>query len=255
MSTVTQTPASWTFTQGRETFGPFPTREQAQEALYDLEHGKAPAGEQTPTARDRRRETFRLLDEIAGSLYTAPASPLIACLDWIDQEEDRQDTITAAVQLLNACPRDEHFIPSAVAALVYPPMMACCVEIERLLLSCEPEFWKNPTAKLMLPVGILADALTEPDTVAALVEAWVDTPADTSRVTVERHDDAPDPCTDFTCRHLTVEVRHDGEVSFVDATGSYFSIAEARQRALDTLTLLADARVRAAIATGERPAA
>src|SRR5262249_5914159 len=39
---LTQTPAGWTFTHGTQTYGPYPTREAAQEALYDAERGHIP---------------------------------------------------------------------------------------------------------------------------------------------------------------------------------------------------------------------
>lgn len=39
---LTQTSAGWTFTQGRETFGPYPTRDAAAEALYDVQRGRCP---------------------------------------------------------------------------------------------------------------------------------------------------------------------------------------------------------------------
>jgi hypothetical protein len=56
------------------------------------------------------------------------------------------------------------------------------------------------------------------------------------------------PCTDYQLGNMTVEVLDTGKVSFVDDSGTYRTIAEARQKALDMLTLLGDERVKAAIA-------
>jgi len=43
MITHDETTNTWTITHGRDTLRGFPTREQACEALYDLERGGQPA--------------------------------------------------------------------------------------------------------------------------------------------------------------------------------------------------------------------
>jgi hypothetical protein len=40
---ITQSDGTFTITLGQQIYGPYPTREQAQTALYDLERGQAPA--------------------------------------------------------------------------------------------------------------------------------------------------------------------------------------------------------------------
>lgn len=60
---ITHTSDGWTFTHGKQTYGPYASREQAQEALYDLEHGVAPP---VVASFARKREIFRQFDQIFG---------------------------------------------------------------------------------------------------------------------------------------------------------------------------------------------
>src|SRR5262245_35719803 len=65
---ITQTADGWTFTRGRETFGPFESHEAAATTLYDLERGKAPAQQ--------------------------PGDLLLAVLDYVDQLEQDERAVT-----------------------------------------------------------------------------------------------------------------------------------------------------------------
>jgi hypothetical protein len=105
-------PAGWSFIHKGQRYE-YPTRQAAQEALYDLQHGKA------------------------------PASNLLACLD---AEEDRQEATTTVVQLLRTCPRDEHFIPPAVAKIMYPLVAARCAPVPK----------RGDTRRSLMPWGVPA---------------------------------------------------------------------------------------------------
>jgi hypothetical protein len=141
MSTVTQTPRGWSFIHKGQRYE-YPTKDAACEALYDLQHGKQ------------------------------PASDLISILDWIDAEDERLTIVDSAARLLASCPREEHTIPRSVGAIVYPLIAACLKEM-RVVIRDNPHDWLDPSPEFMHPIGALADSFSDPDTVAALMRAWI----------------------------------------------------------------------------------
>jgi hypothetical protein len=164
---LTQTSAGWTFTLGRETFGPYSTRDQAAEALYDLQRGRPAVSpeqiiidtiDRALQADDDRialaREADRLLD--ADDLAKLDRAVQILGRDAVLAQLDRQP--------------DPHSIPESVAKVSYPLFAACCARIETLGLA--PQLLDAAIDQVVE----LIDQLTSPATVAALARAWAAEP-------------------------------------------------------------------------------
>src|SRR5947207_3008102 len=97
MSTVTKTPAGWSFVHKGRHYT-YPTRELAREALYDLAHGKAPT-----VAIDAAR------DEALAKVDPEDRPFCIAITEWLDRvPESHQGYATAGLLLIEiACKADE----------------------------------------------------------------------------------------------------------------------------------------------------
>src|SRR5690349_17575420 len=87
--TITQTATGWTFTQGRETYGPYSTRDEACEALYDLQRGRQQPGDLVSAALDYVIEDERIaLAKEADRILDSDEAQVI---DWILRETERRD--------------------------------------------------------------------------------------------------------------------------------------------------------------------
>lgn len=83
---ITQTPEGWTFDRGQQTYGPYPTRDAAAEALFDAERGNEPSVSDWLIAELERLESLRDADVENASLDERIAN---ARLDAMYAEEER----------------------------------------------------------------------------------------------------------------------------------------------------------------------
>jgi hypothetical protein len=228
MSTITETPRGWSFVFRGERYE-YPTRQQAQEALYDLQHGKAPAplidddplvGEpmkdahcvSTDDSRPIRVENWRGGE---GSTHT-----------WQDFSIGERVTVGVLTD------RSKPGIELTIAGNAINEDLT--------------DIWTLDDLRRLR--DDLSDLLADDRLLAATGSA-------ASPILVTRRDDLPCPCTEY---HATggvfIEVLDSPDpvaggdgLTVWNMGGDCTDLASAEQDARDLLTLLADPRVRAAI--------
>lgn len=131
---------TYCFSFGGMCWDRFPSLEAAQEALYDLQHGRTPHS--------------GLFTELVG---------------WIDQRlaEDEQLAPTTPAKTPTACQPDINSIPDAVGAITYPSMLRICAALRAL------ELPQPLVDDILDPIALELDYLPSPATVAALTAAWM----------------------------------------------------------------------------------
>jgi hypothetical protein len=108
MSITQHTDNTWSFTHGARSYVGYATREQAAEALYDLERGKQQPGDLVDTALAYVSQD-EIADELIRMTTQAISNDEIAILDWIDayaaelqEAEDDLDEETEAEAKMRA---------------------------------------------------------------------------------------------------------------------------------------------------------
>jgi hypothetical protein len=229
MSTVTETPRGWSFIHKGQRYE-YPTRAQAQEALYDLQRGKTPAAS---------------LD-----LDNDPVVAFVTALEEWEQEQAQRallrpidawhgaDTPIWLIQAPAQSFGDD--VPFYFALGV---SIGAAIEQRALSLGLS----RDQSYALIRSTGAIVDEFF------GVPDDGVETHAP-SPVIVTPQPAYDAPCVDYSLGDVTIEVLDSPEGTIPGDTGvsvwhggGYVPLADAQRDALDLFRLLGDPRVKAAI--------
>ncbi|HEY3230459.1 MAG TPA: hypothetical protein VGJ87_14650 [Roseiflexaceae bacterium] len=256
MSTVTQTPRGWSFVFRGERYE-YPTREQAQEALYDLQHGKAGAPAlavdlaEDDTRLARRLAVFEQLAALPEDERNAVIDEIEAAIkDTIARQQPRLSSVIITTAA-GACAGEEAETPNIRAAgsditIGYESDITIGYEGEPDYPATVTEVWHSATTPIVV-------VLSSADELWVLHRDEWGSQAPASPIRVERPADMPCPCTEYHAPGgVFIEVLDSPEpgddgLSVWNMGGDQVSLESAEKDARDLLTLLSDPRVQAAI--------
>jgi hypothetical protein len=277
MSTITQTAAAgWSFTHQGQRYE-YPSKAEAQTALYDLQRGLAPAPTRAPVPAIRVEPQI-CDDEVSSESYGKVVGTRFLCGEDDDEVEVfyGADGHTPEYAVLYAFGRDE--IPLVELARVLPNIVALMADPRVQALLHLPQNKQAPTVRDRDIEGFVADMdafqqgkragalailtafheavaedLTAEELSARVDQRMASALPTASPIHVERPATMPAPCTEFHCGAVTLEVLDNPSddttpggngITVWGMGGDCVMVADAERAARDLLTVLNDPRVK-----------